>query len=38
LGGGKSGPETNRLISELQECATKITKDLGVSYDRDSLL
>ncbi|MGC2398383.1 MAG: IclR family transcriptional regulator [Acidobacteriaceae bacterium] len=38
LGGGKSGTETNRLISELQECATKITKDLGVSYDRDSLL
>jgi DNA-binding IclR family transcriptional regulator len=38
LGGGKSGPETNRLISELQECAAKITKDLGVNYDRDSLL
>ena len=38
LGGGKSGSETNRLISELQECAAKITKDLGVSYDRDSLL
>jgi DNA-binding IclR family transcriptional regulator len=38
LGGGKSGSETNRLISELQECAAKITKDLGVSYDRDSVL
>jgi DNA-binding IclR family transcriptional regulator len=38
LGGGKSGSETNRLISELQECAAKITKDLGVSNDRDSLL
>ncbi len=38
LGGGKSGSDTNRLISELQECAAKITKDLGVSYDRDSLL
>jgi DNA-binding IclR family transcriptional regulator len=38
LGGGKSGAETNRLISELQECAAKITKDLGVSYDRGSLL
>jgi DNA-binding IclR family transcriptional regulator len=37
LGGGKSSTETNRLIAELQECANKITKDLGVSNDRVSL-
>ena len=38
LGGGKSSSEINRLISELQECAGKITKELGVNYDRGSLL
>ncbi len=38
LGGGKSSSETNRFISELQLCAAKITKNLGVSHDRDSLL
>ena len=38
LGGGKSGADINRLVAALQECAAGITKDLGVSYDRDSSL
>ncbi|MGB7189876.1 MAG: IclR family transcriptional regulator [Acidobacteriaceae bacterium] len=38
LSGGKNGADINLLVSELQESAARITKDLGVSYDRDSSL
>lgn len=38
LSSGKNVSDINLLVSELQECAARITRDLGVSYDRGSLL
>lgn len=34
LSGGKNNADINRLVAELQQCAAKITNDLGLSYDR----
>jgi len=34
LSGGKNNADINRLLAELQQCAAKITNDLGLSYDR----
>jgi DNA-binding IclR family transcriptional regulator len=38
LSGSKNSVDINRLIAALQECAAKLTSNLGVSYDRDALL
>jgi hypothetical protein len=38
LSGSKNSVDINRLITALQECAAKLTSNLGVSYDRDALL
>lgn len=38
LSGGKTSADINRLLAALQECAAKITSNLGVSYDRDASL
>lgn len=34
LSGGKTTTDSERLLAALQECAAKITNDMGVSYDR----
>lgn len=34
LSGGKNNSDINLLVAELQQCAVKITNDLGLSYDR----
>jgi DNA-binding IclR family transcriptional regulator len=38
LSGSKNSVDINRLIAALQECAAKLTSNLGVSYDRDASL
>jgi DNA-binding IclR family transcriptional regulator len=38
LSGSKNNIDINRLLAALQECAARITSDLGVSYDRDASL
>ena len=38
LSGSKNNVDINRLLLALQECAARITSDLGVSYDRDASL
>ncbi len=38
LSGSKNNVDINRLIAALQECAAKLTSNLGVSYDRDASL
>lgn len=35
---GKNNADINRLLAALQECAAKITKGMGLSYDRSSTI